>query len=116
MFSVLSCLIEKFIGNQLLSYGQHLSLSFTAETRELLPRSVTVFLEGSGISVHASLYSDQELESESTHTPSKTFTLRYVCVCVWPCNLLYVSIGYIIVIVTVEFLVGNYDVNIRIYI
>uniref|UniRef100_A0A8B9L850 Laminin subunit gamma-3 n=1 Tax=Astyanax mexicanus TaxID=7994 RepID=A0A8B9L850_ASTMX len=78
LFCVLFCVIEKFIGNQLLSYGQHLSLSFTAEARELLPRKVTVVLEGSGISVSASLYSEQDLESGTGHIPSNTFSLRYV--------------------------------------
>ncbi|KAI4893038.1 hypothetical protein NFI96_020157, partial [Prochilodus magdalenae] len=67
---------EKFIGNQLLSYGQHLSLSFTAEARELLPRSVTVLLEGSGISVSASLYSDKHPERLPGRTPRNTFILR----------------------------------------
>ncbi|XP_072530162.1 laminin subunit gamma-3 isoform X2 [Salminus brasiliensis] len=69
---------EKFIGNQLLSYGQHLSLSFTAEATELLPRRVTVLLEGSGISVSASLYSEQDLESGPGYTPYNTFTLRLI--------------------------------------
>ncbi|KAL7834633.1 hypothetical protein SRHO_G00288800 [Serrasalmus rhombeus] len=67
---------EKFIGNQLLSYGQRLSLSFTAEASELLPRSVTVLLEGSGLSVSASLYSEKDLERGPGHTPHNTFILR----------------------------------------
>ncbi|XP_066515117.1 laminin subunit gamma-3 [Hoplias malabaricus] len=66
----------RFTGNQLLSYRQHLSLSFTAEAKELLPRSVIVILEGSRISVSARLYSDQDLDNGLGQTPQNTFTLR----------------------------------------
>ncbi|TSP36071.1 Laminin subunit gamma-3 [Bagarius yarrelli] len=62
----------KFLGNQLLSYGQHLTLSFTAESHELLPKIVTVVLEGSGLSVSGDMYAD----SETSHTPRNIFTLR----------------------------------------
>uniref|UniRef100_A0A3P8XGZ4 Laminin, gamma 3 n=1 Tax=Esox lucius TaxID=8010 RepID=A0A3P8XGZ4_ESOLU len=45
----------KFLGNQLLSYGQLLSLTFAAEAQYLLPHSVTVLLEGSGTTLSAHL-------------------------------------------------------------
>ncbi|XP_073695806.1 laminin subunit gamma-3 [Garra rufa] len=67
---------DKYLGNRLLSYGQTLSVSFTAELEELLPRSVTVMLEGSGISVTADLYCQQETYSSLEKTPINTFTLR----------------------------------------
>uniref|UniRef100_A0A8C1PDS6 Laminin, gamma 3 n=1 Tax=Cyprinus carpio TaxID=7962 RepID=A0A8C1PDS6_CYPCA len=69
---------DKYLGNRLLSYGRTLSVSFTAELEELLPRSVTVMLEGSGISVTADLYSQQETYSSLEKTPINTFTLRCV--------------------------------------
>ncbi|XP_076867326.1 laminin subunit gamma-3 [Brachyhypopomus gauderio] len=66
----------KFLGNQLLSYGQHLLLAFTAETSELLPRSVAVVLEGSGISVRADLYAEQMPAGNRGHSFRSSFTLR----------------------------------------
>lgn len=76
----LFCPTAKFLGNQLLSYGQHLTLSFTAESSELLPQSVTVVLEGSGLSVSANVFSKQYVDSEPSHAPHNIFTLRYVYV------------------------------------
>nr|XP_055055591.1 laminin subunit gamma-3 [Misgurnus anguillicaudatus]XP_055055592.1 laminin subunit gamma-3 [Misgurnus anguillicaudatus]XP_055055593.1 laminin subunit gamma-3 [Misgurnus anguillicaudatus] len=67
---------DRFLGNMLLSYGRTLSVSFTAELEELLPRSVTVVLEGAGISVSAELYSQQEPHRSLDKTPINTFTLR----------------------------------------
>lgn len=69
---------DKYLGNMLLSYGRTLSVSFTAELEELLPRSVTVMLEGSGILVSADLYSKQDPYSSLEKTPINTFTLRCV--------------------------------------
>ncbi|KAI5089365.1 laminin subunit gamma-3, partial [Silurus meridionalis] len=66
----------KFLGNQLLSYGQDLTLSFTAELRELLPETVTVVLEGSGVSVRANLFSKLYVDSDPSHTPHNIFKLR----------------------------------------
>ncbi|XP_051958195.1 laminin subunit gamma-3 [Xyrauchen texanus] len=66
---------DKFLGNMLLSYGRILSVSFTAEMKELLPRSATVVLEGSGIYVTADLYS-QEPYPSLDKTPINTFILR----------------------------------------
>uniref|UniRef100_A0A8C1EEC4 Laminin, gamma 3 n=1 Tax=Cyprinus carpio carpio TaxID=630221 RepID=A0A8C1EEC4_CYPCA len=71
---------HKYLGNSLLSYGRTLSVSFTAELEELLPRSVTVMLEGSGILVTADLYSEQKTYSSLEKMPINTFTLRCVCV------------------------------------
>jgi len=73
---------DKYLGNILLSYGRTLSVTFTAELEELLPRSVTVMMEGSGILVSADLYSKQDPYSPLEKTPTNTFTLRCVCVCV----------------------------------
>ncbi|KTF90580.1 hypothetical protein cypCar_00037628, partial [Cyprinus carpio] len=67
---------DKYLGNSLLSYGRTLSVSFTAELEELLPRSVTVMLEGSGILVTADLYSEQKTYSSLEKMPINTFTLR----------------------------------------
>ncbi|XP_026777854.3 laminin subunit gamma-3 [Pangasianodon hypophthalmus] len=74
----------KFLGNQLLSYGQHLTLSFTAESSELLPKIVTVALEGSGLSVSANLFSKQYVDSQPSHTPRNIFTLRLTETEVYP--------------------------------
>src|SRR4029434_3405798 len=38
--------LAKFLGNQLLSYGQTLWIRFLSETPELLPQSVSVVMEG----------------------------------------------------------------------
>uniref|UniRef100_A0A8C2ERP3 Laminin, gamma 3 n=1 Tax=Cyprinus carpio TaxID=7962 RepID=A0A8C2ERP3_CYPCA len=67
---------DKYLGNRLLSYGRTLSVSFTAELEELLPRSVTVMLEGSGILFTADLYSEQKTYSSLEKMPINTFTLR----------------------------------------
>ncbi|XP_687343.5 laminin subunit gamma-3 [Danio rerio] len=67
---------DKYLGNMLLSYGRTLSMSFTAELEELLPRSVTVRLEGSGMSVSADLHTQQEPYSQLEKTPINSFSLR----------------------------------------
>ncbi|KAM9441406.1 laminin subunit gamma-3 isoform 2-T2 [Clarias gariepinus] len=66
----------KFLGNQLLSYGQHLTLSFTAESSELLPRIVTVDLKGSGLSVSANVFAKQYVDNVPSQAPRNIFTLR----------------------------------------
>lgn len=67
----------KYLGNQMLSYGQHLSVWFTAELKELLPSSVTVMLKGSELSVSASLFSNLYVDSEKSNNPDiNIFTLR----------------------------------------
>ncbi|XP_030630730.1 laminin subunit gamma-3 [Chanos chanos] len=67
---------EKFLGNQLLSYGRHLSLKFSAESEELLPRTVAVVLEGSGTSVSAYLSPQPVSDLQQGQTPQSVFTLR----------------------------------------
>ncbi|XP_056602729.1 laminin subunit gamma-3 [Triplophysa dalaica] len=67
---------DKFLGNMLLSYGRTLSVSFTAELEELLPRSVTVVLESSVISVAADLYPPQKPRRSLDKTAINSFTLR----------------------------------------
>ncbi|KAG9354246.1 hypothetical protein JZ751_012370, partial [Albula glossodonta] len=67
---------EKFLGNQLLSYGQLLSVTFVAESPELLPRRVTVVLEGPAISVYADLSPESSPQSVQSNAPQHTFTLR----------------------------------------
>lgn len=74
----LFCLTAKFLGNHLLSYGQHLTLSFTAESSELLPQNVTVVLRGSELSVSVNVFSKQYVDSEPNYTHHIIFTLRYV--------------------------------------
>ncbi|KAL4617434.1 laminin subunit gamma-3 [Arapaima gigas] len=65
---------QKFLGNQLLSYGQLLSFAFVAEDEELLPKRVTVVLEGSEVSVSAELR--PEPGPSHPHFPEKAFVLR----------------------------------------
>lgn len=77
----LFCLTAKFLGKQLLSYGQYLTMSFTAESSELLSKTVTVVLKGSGLSVSANMFSNdvfENVDSDPSHTPHNIFTLRYV--------------------------------------
>ncbi|XP_062845266.1 laminin subunit gamma-3 [Trichomycterus rosablanca] len=66
----------KFLGNQLVSYGQHLAVSFTSESSELLPQSVTVVLEGSGMSVSARVFSELNVVIETDRAPRSDYTLR----------------------------------------
>ncbi|KAG7250947.1 hypothetical protein CRUP_004710, partial [Coryphaenoides rupestris] len=40
---------DKFLGDQINSYGQLVSFTFTSETPDLLPRRVTMLLEGGGV-------------------------------------------------------------------
>uniref|UniRef100_A0A4W5K5N4 Laminin, gamma 3 n=1 Tax=Hucho hucho TaxID=62062 RepID=A0A4W5K5N4_9TELE len=66
---------QKFLGNHLLSYGQLLSLTFTAEAQCLLPHSVTVLLEGSGTTLSADLSPQPGLVHQPGLAPQHTFTL-----------------------------------------
>ncbi|KAJ8286885.1 hypothetical protein GJAV_G00044500 [Gymnothorax javanicus] len=65
---------EKFLGNQLLSYGQLLTITFVAESSELLPGQVTVVLEGSDASAAAVLLPEPSLPSDQAL--QRTFALR----------------------------------------
>ncbi|XP_018595947.2 laminin subunit gamma-3 isoform X1 [Scleropages formosus] len=65
---------QKFLGNQLQSYGRPLIFEFVAEDHELLPKQVTVVLEGSGMSVSAELQSEPGLSRP--HFTEQSFFLR----------------------------------------
>ncbi|KAM3600569.1 uncharacterized protein V6R79_025240 [Siganus canaliculatus] len=67
---------EKFLGQQVYSYGQLLSIIFTSETTELLPSHVTLNLEGSGITVSADLSPQPVLDHEPGLTPRRSFIVR----------------------------------------
>ncbi|XP_042251436.1 laminin subunit gamma-3 [Thunnus maccoyii] len=67
---------EKFLGHQVYSYGQLLSITFTSETPELLPDHVTLFLQGSGITVSADLSPQPVLDRDPGPTPRKSWIVR----------------------------------------
>uniref|UniRef100_A0A8C7MMZ1 Laminin, gamma 3 n=1 Tax=Oncorhynchus kisutch TaxID=8019 RepID=A0A8C7MMZ1_ONCKI len=67
--------VERFLGNHLLSYGQLLSLTFTAEAQYLLPISATVLLEGSGTTLSADLSPQHGPVHQPGLAPQHTFTL-----------------------------------------
>lgn len=69
--------LEKFLGRQVYSYGQLLSITFTSETPELLPNHVTVFLQGSGITVSADLSPQPVLDYDLGLTPRNYWIVRY---------------------------------------
>ncbi|KAL2099883.1 hypothetical protein ACEWY4_004277 [Coilia grayii] len=64
----------KFLGDQLLSYSQTLWIRFLSEVPELLPQSVSVVMEGSGMAVSAQL-SSQTHQRPQGHSTA-VFTLR----------------------------------------
>lgn len=45
------CLTDKFLGNQMLSYGQNLSLSFRVDRRDTRLSAEDLVLEGAGMRV-----------------------------------------------------------------
>ncbi|KAM3873803.1 laminin subunit gamma-3 [Diretmus argenteus] len=65
----------KFLGNQVHSYGQLLSVTFTSETPDLLPSHITLLLDGSGITLSAEL-SPQPIDHEPGIPPVYIFTVR----------------------------------------
>uniref|UniRef100_UPI003AAB3729 laminin subunit gamma-3 n=1 Tax=Centroberyx gerrardi TaxID=166262 RepID=UPI003AAB3729 len=67
---------EKFLGLQVYSYGQLLSITFTSETPELLPNHVTLLLEGAGIALSADLSPQPLFHHEPGLTPLHTFSVR----------------------------------------
>uniref|UniRef100_A0A3B5B3F7 Laminin subunit gamma-3-like n=1 Tax=Stegastes partitus TaxID=144197 RepID=A0A3B5B3F7_9TELE len=67
---------EKFLGFQLHSYGQLLSITFTSETPELLPDHVTLLLQGSGIGLSADLSPQPLLVRDPGFTPRRSFIVR----------------------------------------
>nr|XP_015798708.2 laminin subunit gamma-3 [Nothobranchius furzeri] len=67
---------EKFLGHQVNSYGQLLSITFTSEAPELLPDHVTLILQGSGITLLAELSSEPGLSHDPGLTPRRSFIVR----------------------------------------
>ncbi|XP_076613354.1 laminin subunit gamma-3 [Chaetodon auriga] len=67
---------EKFLGHQVYSYSQLLSITFTSETVELLPDHVTLLLEGSGITLSADLSPQPVLDHDRGLTPRHSFIVR----------------------------------------
>lgn len=69
--------IEKYLGHQVYSYGQLLSVTFTSETSDLLPDNVAVLLEGSGITLSADLSPQPTLDHDPRLAPRHSFLVRY---------------------------------------
>ncbi|XP_013862069.1 laminin subunit gamma-3 [Austrofundulus limnaeus] len=67
---------ERFLGHQVNSYGQPLSITFTSETPELLPDHVTLLLQGSGITLSADLSFQPGFEHDAGPTPQRSFFVR----------------------------------------
>uniref|UniRef100_A0A3P9KKW5 Laminin subunit gamma 3 n=1 Tax=Oryzias latipes TaxID=8090 RepID=A0A3P9KKW5_ORYLA len=67
---------DKFLGHQIYSYGQPLHITFTSETYDLLPNSLTVILEGSGMTLSADLYPKPILHPDLSNSPMQHFIVR----------------------------------------
>lgn len=67
---------EKFLGHQIHSYAQLISITFTSETPELLPDHVTLLLRGSGVTLTADLSPQTVLDPNPRLTLQQTFTVR----------------------------------------
>ncbi|XP_031173603.1 laminin subunit gamma-3 [Sander lucioperca] len=67
---------EKFLGHQVYSYGQLLSITFTSETAELLPDHVTLLLQGSGVTLSADLSPQPVLDHDPGLTSRRSFIVR----------------------------------------
>ncbi|KAK7896102.1 hypothetical protein WMY93_021427 [Mugilogobius chulae] len=67
---------EKFLGSHLHSYGQPLFITFTSETTELLPRQITLVLEGSGLTLTADLSPHPAVDLRPGLTPRSLFSVR----------------------------------------
>lgn len=66
----------KFVGTQIFSYGQLLSITFTSETADLLPDGVVVHLEGSAVTVSADLTPQPLLQHDPRVPPRHSFQVR----------------------------------------
>ncbi|XP_059214275.1 laminin subunit gamma-3 [Centropristis striata] len=67
---------EKFLGHQVFSYGQLLSITFTSETAELLPNHVTLLLQGSEVTLSADLSPQPVLDHDPGLTSRTSFIVR----------------------------------------
>ncbi|XP_034047896.1 LOW QUALITY PROTEIN: laminin subunit gamma-3 [Thalassophryne amazonica] len=67
---------EKFLGNQIFSYGQLLSFTFTSEISELLPNLVTLQLQGSGMTLSADLSPQASFRHDPSLPPRNSFIIR----------------------------------------
>uniref|UniRef100_A0A3Q3MJJ9 Laminin, gamma 3 n=1 Tax=Mastacembelus armatus TaxID=205130 RepID=A0A3Q3MJJ9_9TELE len=67
---------DKFLGHQVYSYGQLLSITFTSETPELLPIHVTLLLQGSGITLSADLSPQPVVDHDPKLIPQHSFIVR----------------------------------------
>uniref|UniRef100_A0A7N8X738 Laminin, gamma 3 n=1 Tax=Mastacembelus armatus TaxID=205130 RepID=A0A7N8X738_9TELE len=77
MGSRIFCPFYKFLGHQVYSYGQLLSITFTSETPELLPIHVTLLLQGSGITLSADLSPQPVVDHDPKLIPQHSFIVRY---------------------------------------
>ncbi|TKS84729.1 Laminin subunit gamma-3 [Collichthys lucidus] len=68
---------EKFLGHQVYSYNQLLSITFTSETVDLLPNNVTLLLQGSGFTLSADLSPQPVLDHDPSLSPRHSFIVRY---------------------------------------
>lgn len=82
---LLPLLLEKFLGHQVSSYGQLLSITFTSEIPELLPNHVILLLQGSGITLSADLSPQPVLDHDPAFAPQHSFIVRYT-VQAWGCQ------------------------------
>lgn len=76
---------EKFLGRQVYSYGQLLTITFTSETAELLPNNVTLLLQGSGATLTADLSPQPLFSHDPDLTPRRSFEIRYSENRTWIC-------------------------------
>ncbi|XP_029024398.1 laminin subunit gamma-3 isoform X2 [Betta splendens] len=67
---------EKFLGHQVSSYGQPLVITFTSETPELLPKRITLLLQGSGFTISADLSPQPGLGYDPGLPPRSSFVVR----------------------------------------
>ncbi|TKS84714.1 Laminin subunit gamma-3 [Collichthys lucidus] len=67
---------EKFLGHQVYSYNQLLSITFTSETVDLLPNNVTLLLQGSGFTLSADLSPQPVLDHDPSLSPRHSFIVR----------------------------------------
>uniref|UniRef100_A0A8C4DZT0 Laminin subunit gamma-1 n=1 Tax=Dicentrarchus labrax TaxID=13489 RepID=A0A8C4DZT0_DICLA len=75
VFPVFLCVTEKFLGNQMLSYGQNLSLSFRVDRRDTRLSAEDLVLEGANLRVAVPLiaqgnaYPNENMQTYADHQP-----------------------------------------------